>query len=204
MIDYEDFSVKIEPMRGDTYPVIVLRSPAGEGRSAFRLPFDPDSLGDLLVDLGQSVRGPDRPATREASPGATRTRPQQIGDQLFNALFSGPARSLLDQSLGMIRERQHALRIKLHIDPEDPSLARLAPLPWEPMYRKEYEIRQGIFDAFDRGREDFYKGRFETAVSHFAEIAKFDSAAASYLEKCRELIPTSPTDWDGVWVMTRK
>jgi tetratricopeptide (TPR) repeat protein len=37
----------------------------------------------------------------------------------------------------MIRERQRGLRIKLHIDPEDPSLARLASLPWELMYRKE-------------------------------------------------------------------
>ena len=137
MIQYEDFSIKIEPQREDTYPVIVLRSPAGEGRSSFRLPFDPDGLGDILVDLGQTVRSSSQRPTREAAPGATRTRPQQIGDQLFNALFAGPVRSLLDQSLGMIRERQKGLRIKLHIDPEDASLARLASLPWELMYRKE-------------------------------------------------------------------
>ena len=40
MIQYEDFSIKIEPQREGAYPVIVLRSPAGEGRSSFRLPFD--------------------------------------------------------------------------------------------------------------------------------------------------------------------
>jgi outer membrane protein assembly factor BamD (BamD/ComL family) len=137
MIQYEDFSIKIEPQRDDIYPVIVLRSPAGEGRSSFRLPFDPDDLGDLLVDLGQTVRSTGQRPMREAAPGATRSRPQQIGDQLFNALFAGPVRSLLDQSLGMIRERQKGLRIKLHIDPEDASLARLASVPWELMYRKE-------------------------------------------------------------------
>jgi formylglycine-generating enzyme required for sulfatase activity len=137
MIQYEDFSIKIEPQRDDVYPVIVLRSPAGEARSSFHLPFDPDDLGDLLVDLGQTVRGTGQRPMRETAPGATRTRPQQIGDQLFNALFAGPVRSLLDQSLGMIRERQKGLRIKLHIDPEDASLARLASLPWELMYRKE-------------------------------------------------------------------
>jgi hypothetical protein len=93
MIEYEDFSIKIEPLRGDIYPVIVLRSPAGEGRSSFRLPFDPDEIGDMLFDLGQSVRGSKSARFREAAPGATRTRPQQIGDQLFNALFSGVARS---------------------------------------------------------------------------------------------------------------
>ena len=137
MIHYEDFSLKIEPRRGDLYPVIVLRSPAGEGRSQFRLPFDPDELGDLLAGLGEAVRGSAEKVVREAAPGATRTRPQQIGDQLFNALFSGPIRSLLDRSLGMLHGSNQGLRVKLHIDPEDPGLAQLSSLPWELMYRKE-------------------------------------------------------------------
>jgi outer membrane protein assembly factor BamD (BamD/ComL family) len=137
MIEYEDFSLKIEPRRGEVYPVIVLRSPAGEGRSSFRLPFEPDEIGDILFELGQTVRGTGRTRLRDVSPAATRTRPQWIGDQLFNALFSGPVRSLLDRSLGMIHGQQRGLRLKLHIDPEDPSLARLASLPWEFLYRKE-------------------------------------------------------------------
>jgi Tol biopolymer transport system component/outer membrane protein assembly factor BamD (BamD/ComL family) len=37
----------------------------------------------------------------------------------------------------MIHGRQRGLRIKLHIDPEYPSLAQLASLPWEFLYRKE-------------------------------------------------------------------
>ena len=137
MIEYEDFSLKIEPKRGESYPVIVLDSPAGQGRSSFRLPLDPDEIGDLLFDMGQTVRSSSQPPLRNASPAATRTPPQQIGDQLFDALFSGPVRSLLDRSLGMIHGRQRGLRIKLHIDPEDPSLAQLASLPWEFLYRKE-------------------------------------------------------------------
>jgi hypothetical protein len=137
MIQYEDFALKIEPKRGDVYPVIVLSSPAGEGRSSFSLPYDLDEIGDVLFDLGQTVRSSGRAPLPDVAPAATRTPPQQIGDQLFNALFSGSVRSLLDQSLGMIRERERGLRIKLHIDPEDPSLAYLASLPWELMYRKE-------------------------------------------------------------------
>ena len=137
MIHYEDFSLKIEPRRGDLYPVIVLRSPAGEGRSQFSLPFSPDEVGDILVDLGDAVRGSAEKVVRETAAGATRTRPQQIGDQLFNALFSGPIRSLLDRSLGMLHGSNQGLRVKLHIDPEDPSLAQLTSLPWELMYRKE-------------------------------------------------------------------
>ncbi len=133
MIVYEDFSVKIEPKRGDVYPVIVLRSPAGEGRSTFRLPFDPAELGTLLVGLGDSVRGVE-PAQPEAPAAAT---PQEVGDALFNALFSGPVRSLLDRSMGMIHGQEKGLRIKIHVDPEEPSLAPLSSLPWEFIYRKD-------------------------------------------------------------------
>ena len=137
MIEYEDFSLKIEPKRGEVYPVIVLRSPAGEGRSSFTLPFDPNEIGDILFDLGRTVRSGGGTPRREVSPAATSTRPQQIGDQLFRTLFSGPTRSLLDRSLGMIHGQQRGLRIKIHIDPEDHSLAQLASLPWEFLYRKE-------------------------------------------------------------------
>ncbi len=136
MIEYEDFSIRIEPQRGDRYPVTVLRSPAGEGRSSFRLPFDLAQVGDLLLHLGRSVRGSGEVELRHARPGS-RTSPQEVGEQLFSALFSGSTRSLLDQSLGMIHGRNLGLRIKLHIDAEDPGLAQLASLPWELLYRKE-------------------------------------------------------------------
>jgi hypothetical protein len=149
MIEYEDFSLKIEPLRGDAYPVIVLQSPAGEGRSEFRLPYDADQIGKVLSELGEAVRGgsssPLREAVRggsssplrKASPAATLTRPQQVGDELFNAVFSGPVLSLFERSMGMLHGSQRGLRVKIHIDPEDPSLTQLASLPWEFIYRKD-------------------------------------------------------------------
>jgi outer membrane protein assembly factor BamD (BamD/ComL family) len=137
MIEYEDFSVKIEPRRGDTYPVIVLHSPAGEGRSELRLPFDLDRFGDVLTGLSEAVRGGGSSPVRKLSPAATLARPQQVGDELFNAIFSGPVLSLFDRSMGMLHGSQRGLRIKIHIDPEDPGLAQLASLPWEFIYRKD-------------------------------------------------------------------
>jgi len=149
MIEYEDFSLKIEPRRGGIYPVIVLQSPAGEGRSEFRLPYEPDQIGEVLSNLGEAVRGgsssPLRHATHgdssspvhSASPAATLARPQQVGDELFKAIFSGPVLSLFERSIGMLHGRQRGLRIKIHIDPEDPSLTQLASLPWEFIYRKD-------------------------------------------------------------------
>ena len=137
MIKYRDFALKIEPKQGDVYPVIVLASPAGEARAELHLPFAPDDIGDLLCDMGQTVRRGGTKQWRDTSPGATRTRPQQVGDQLYSALFSGAILALFERSLGMIHGREQGLRIKLHIDPEDESLAQLASLPWEYLYRKE-------------------------------------------------------------------
>ena len=149
MIDYEDFSLKIEPRRGDTYPVIVLESPAGEGRSEFVLPYDADEIGEVLYRLGETLRGDDATVVRHAghsesssplrgaSPAATRTLPQRLGDDLFRAVFSGPVLSLFERSMGMLHGSQRGLRIKIHIDPEDPSLTQLSSLPWEFIYRKD-------------------------------------------------------------------
>jgi hypothetical protein len=149
MIEYEDFSLKIEPRRGDIYPVIVLESPAGEGRSEFVLPYDPDEIGQVLYELGEALRGDDSslvrhaehgdspPPLRGASPAATRTLPQRLGDDLFQAIFSGPVLSLYERSMGMLHGSQRGLRIKIHIDPEEPSLTQLASLPWEFIYRKD-------------------------------------------------------------------
>ncbi|MGD9315702.1 MAG: CHAT domain-containing protein [Anaerolineae bacterium] len=149
MIEYEDFSLKIEPRRDGVYPVIVLQSPAGEGRSEFRLPYEPDRIGEVLFSLAGAVRGgsssPLRHATHgdssslrhRASSAYALTRPQEVGDELFRAIFSGPVLSLFERSLGMLHGKQHGLRIKIHIDPEDPTLSQLASLPWEFIYRKD-------------------------------------------------------------------
>jgi len=89
VIEYEDISLKIEPKQGEFYPVIVLKSPAGEGRSTLTLPFNPDDVGDILFDLSQTVRSSTELKMRDVSIAATSTKPRQIGDQLFNALFNG-------------------------------------------------------------------------------------------------------------------
>jgi len=101
------------------------------------VPFEPGQLGAVLCDLGRSVRGDPNKPTRHVAGVAPGAPAQDIGAQLFTALFSGSVRSLLDQSLGLIHSEEFGLRIKIHIDPEDPSLAVLASLPWEFLYRRE-------------------------------------------------------------------
>ncbi len=79
---------------------------------------------------------------------------------------------------------------------------------YEPMYKKEFDVRKELFETFGAGLSAFWAGEFQKAESLFSEIAKFDPAAGAYGEKCRQLLshpPESwPEKWDGVWVMTSK
>jgi len=54
-----------------------------------------------------------------------------FGRALFDGLFSGDVRTLLDRSLGMAQAGGRGLRIKLHVDPSDPTLTEVSRLPWE-------------------------------------------------------------------------
>jgi hypothetical protein len=137
-IKYRDFGVKIEPKQGDVYPVSVA-SPGGEDRSELRLPFAPEEVGLILANLGHTVRGSGAASLRDLGVAQAAPCPsaEELGDQLFAALFSGPVRSLFDWSLGKMHGTDTGLRIKIHIDATDPSLAQLASLPWEFLYRRE-------------------------------------------------------------------
>jgi len=134
-LEYEDFSIKIEPKQGDAYPVIVLNSPAGKGRASLILPFNPDTLVESAVKLEQEVRTR-QVVVRDASGATVASLPQRLGEQLFSALFTGDVLSLFDRSIGRMEDQNRGLRIKIHIDPEEPSLAPLLALPWEFLYRK--------------------------------------------------------------------
>jgi len=137
LIAYVDFSLKIEPKRGEDYPVIVLRSPAGEGRSYFCLPLDPDRLGSVLIDLGRTVRGSSRAHVRGRKP----LQPQEIGELLFNALFTGPkeitiraqtqlARHKARRSLPTTEEREAGEETEVRAGPWPAEPSPLQTAPW--------------------------------------------------------------------------
>lgn len=148
-IDYLDFAVKIEPGIAGSYPVLVLASPAGQGRGRFLAASSPLESAHLLDRLGLAVRATSRmpPGCRELQKEETAdlaTGPSEVGDQLFEGLFSTPVRSLLDFSMGAIESASppgRGLRLSLHLAADHPDLAALASLPWELLYwrdRREY------------------------------------------------------------------
>jgi tetratricopeptide (TPR) repeat protein len=113
---YEDFEIRIGMVRNGAYPVEV-DSPAGEASGTFHLPFEDGELDEIMgrvhaFDTDQDLL-------------------KEVGGRLYQALFVGPVKTLLAESLGMCGEEK-GLRLRLRIGPPE-----LATLPWEFLYDEE-------------------------------------------------------------------
>jgi tetratricopeptide (TPR) repeat protein len=108
---YELFDLRIFRGGGGSYPIEVLRSPAGEAAGECKLPFDLDEIGHLLEQL----------ETGEAD----RQQLKEIGQQLYRMLFIPPIERRYRESLAGLKDGV-GLRVRLRLDP--PELTRL---PWE-------------------------------------------------------------------------
>ncbi len=123
-MQYLDFDLEIGPGHGRTYPVAVLRSPAGEAHGTLHFPFDAAKLNEHL-DQVQTALVSSGPARRQAAQAV-----QEFGQRLFEALFAGDIRSCYDVSQReAARQDDRGLRIKLRVQAPE-----LAALPWEFLY----------------------------------------------------------------------
>lgn len=134
-MDYADFSITIGPPKGNRYPVAI-SSPAGQCRGVLDLPLDEANLEPRLRELVRSLLravGMGRHLKMDGtSPGAG-SDPLRLGEELFEALFTGAVRDLYQQSVGLVRAQGKGLRIRLHLDPASREVAWLSRLPWELM-----------------------------------------------------------------------
>jgi tetratricopeptide (TPR) repeat protein len=113
---YEDLEIRIGMERDGAHPLEV-DSPAGEASGTFCLPFDAQELGEIME--------------RVQSFDTDQDFLKEIGGRLYQALFTGPFKTLLAESLGMCGEEK-GLRLRLRIGPPE-----LATLPWEFLYDEE-------------------------------------------------------------------
>jgi len=121
-VEYVDFELEISAGRGRTYPVAVLRSPAGEPRATLKLPFDQRGLQLRLLALENALLRSGATHTRRiTSPDEAPV--QALGEGLFGALLTGEVLSCYDQSQRAAREQRKGLRLKLRI--QAPDLAAL-------------------------------------------------------------------------------
>jgi hypothetical protein len=117
-----DFDLEIRT-GGDVHEVVA-RSPAGEAREPFRLPFEGVDLELRLMRLEKALlaSGGRRRRVRSAEEDAA----QEFGQSLFDALMVGQVRSQYDVSRARAVHDGVPLRIRLRFDSP-----RLAALPWE-------------------------------------------------------------------------
>jgi outer membrane protein assembly factor BamB len=128
--NYLDFELEIGPAEGGEYPVVVLHSPAGEGRTKMRFPFDSATLTNRLqaleIALLRSSGVRRRVVTREEE------IVQDFGRQLADALLAGKVRTLFDLSRREAYEKDVGLRLKLRVQAPD-----LSVIPWEFLYDEQ-------------------------------------------------------------------
>lgn len=124
----------------NTFPLYVLESPSGEtgtGKDLFLPPLQPLELVDTLTRLAS------RPSFRHGKVGSrdlipvsedpleTRSLARNVGNRLFDALFTNSIRLLYERSLHQAELEDFGLRVELRLDPANPALATLARYPWE-------------------------------------------------------------------------
>ncbi|MGB0389051.1 MAG: CHAT domain-containing protein, partial [Ardenticatenaceae bacterium] len=115
---YETFELLIGSKQTDGYPVIVIKSPAGEPRSLCWL----NPQHEKLLGCLRHIKNSDTNAAFL----------REFGSNLFEYLFAGPIEPLYRESLGMVRGQGKSLRVRLRINSPE-----LAALPWEFLYDRE-------------------------------------------------------------------
>jgi tetratricopeptide (TPR) repeat protein len=124
-LEYLDFEIKLEK-REQRYTVSAIRSPAGEAKGEFTLPFSDLELENLLLKVGRTRRGMRRIGSPEWQAA------KALGGKLFEAVCKGDVRGCFKSSLDKAALEDKGLRIKLRLldTPE------LADLPWEYLYNR--------------------------------------------------------------------
>jgi Tfp pilus assembly protein PilF len=101
-------------------------TPKGEGRARFKLPVPPSEAAAAWRRIVRAERDTSVPL------GASKSSPETLGEQLFQALFQDEILRLYERSLDLLEvDLEIGLRLELMLDPRDGDLATLQSLPWE-------------------------------------------------------------------------
>lgn len=109
---------------GGHYRVRVLDSPAGQATCDFILPFSDSDLENFFLLFGRS-----KPVVRRGDSGALQAL-KNFGGRLFETVFTGEVRGLLQSSLDETTSKNQGLRLRLRLT----DVPELADLPWEFLY----------------------------------------------------------------------
>ncbi len=128
-IRYVDFEVEVVRHDGD-YSIAVLRSEAGEARSAFQPPWPSEKMRNLWKDVQLAIYRGHGGVRGVLSPEEDRVR--ELGAKLMEALLAGSVRSCWEMARMRAKEQDKRTRLKLRLQSPE-----LAALPWELLYEEQ-------------------------------------------------------------------
>ncbi|MFJ3339490.1 CHAT domain-containing protein [Streptomyces sp. NPDC086766] len=124
-----DLELELCAVQPGEYEVRVIRAPSGgEPCAALRLGID--ELVELRPELERTVLASSVSARRKTP--VSEQPVQQVGQHLFESLFTGPVYGAYRASLGVAQERHEKLRVVLRLE-----APQLALLPWETLFDPE-------------------------------------------------------------------
>lgn len=131
-MEYLDFELKIGAASQGSFPVEVLRSPAGEQRGTLTMPWNAQELPLRVAAVERAVRaGGGSRGVNMGTIGSPAAVPE-FGTALFKAVMPDSVRSCYRTSRALATQSGKGLRVRLRID--DPSVAAL---PWELIFDDE-------------------------------------------------------------------
>ncbi|MES1243457.1 MAG: SUMF1/EgtB/PvdO family nonheme iron enzyme [Acidobacteriota bacterium] len=110
----------------------VLESPAGQGEGTFRLPWTADAWTEIRSGMSLASRD-----LKAKNPASGLPDPQEIGGELFNALFCGQVGLLWARSIGVLPDRGLRLQLRFKLDGVPPGSSLLHSLPWELLHQPD-------------------------------------------------------------------
>ena len=125
-MEYQDFNIRIMSKQEDGFLVSV-ESPAGNATAVINLPFEIGEVMGHIRDIGGIVRGENGNGTREVAFEAEDVKNlDELGAELYDALFTGDVQKLYYESYGQLRNDPNlGLRIKLRLNLDDPDVCEL-------------------------------------------------------------------------------
>ncbi len=151
-MDYLDFELAIGVGDGVSYPVSVIRSPAGEQRASTKFPYDELELKNKLQAL-QIALLKSGSTRRDIMPPEEKASIEDFGKVLFGTLFPEEIRSCYRLSRQQAKQEGKGLRLRLRIEAPE-----LASMPWEYLY--------------DESEGDFVCLSTDTPIVRYLELAR--------------------------------
>jgi hypothetical protein len=144
MKNYLDLVVVISPGPDGDYAVRVTSDEFGQKNAKVKLPFTLDDLSRALLAMGRQI-GTIVPKGNRSGAAEDLKSAEDLGVDLFNALFQGEVRDLLVLAQGKAQtSAETGVRIRLSMDLQAPGMAKIASLPWELMCRGRGEAPMAL------------------------------------------------------------